>query len=430
MKQTTQKLIVISSFPRKGEVHGPFTVGVASYAKNTLLNLVHAIRSHNQKPDITVLAEILNQDPATAYLEAGIRVERIWKRGDILSLFNIVKALFKQPAGTRVLIEFEFALFGSPVTAGFLPVILAVAKLRKLDVSIVLHQVVRDITDMSDHIGLDRLYWKIDLVNAALALFYRFIGTLSDRMIVFEQAFADILKKQIPEEKITVIPHGVEPKISNISKSAARDNLNLKPNDFVILAFGYIAAYKGTEWLARYISAYTGNKNVRLIIAGGSNPNHLGKPYYDRYIENVYQTARESDGKVSVTGYIPEKKIPEYYAAADVAVFPYTTLMSSSGPLSIAAAYGLPILISNHMDPMFKTKDLELILEKTGLDMADFSFSMENGGFAKLLKNTAANNKLIFQLKQMSKEITHSRSFKKIGKRYFEVLCESHNMNV
>ena len=70
-------LLVISSYPEKGQIHGTKTVGVGNYTKATLLSLI----KKNPELKIKVLAEILGEQEE--YTENKIFVNRSWKRRSI-----------------------------------------------------------------------------------------------------------------------------------------------------------------------------------------------------------------------------------------------------------------------------------------------------------------------------------------------------------
>ena len=46
-----------------------------------------------------------------------------------------------------------------------------------------------------------------------------------------------------------------------------------------------------------------------MIIAGGANPNHKDKIFYQKYVKRIEQEAKNSEGKILVTGFVDENKI-------------------------------------------------------------------------------------------------------------------------
>src|ERR1035437_4056562 len=97
----SEKLVVITSFPPKGIVHDKSVVGIASYAKNTLL----ALKKHKKELEIIVLAEIINQKEN--YEDEGVLVKRVWKRGSFTIFLQFVREILALKDSKNILIEFE-----------------------------------------------------------------------------------------------------------------------------------------------------------------------------------------------------------------------------------------------------------------------------------------------------------------------------------
>jgi hypothetical protein len=76
-------LIVVSSYPPQSQTHGIGTVGVASYAKNTLISLPSYL-------NILVLAEKLSDQPSE-YQEKNIHILRCWQRNSPKAFLDILK---------------------------------------------------------------------------------------------------------------------------------------------------------------------------------------------------------------------------------------------------------------------------------------------------------------------------------------------------
>src|SRR3989338_475723 len=117
------QLLVISSYPEKGSVHGAGTVGIASYTKNTLLNILKAAQSAGSDLKITVLAEKLEKSSESEYFENGLEVKRIWKRSSLLSYLSILAVSLKSDAG-KILVELEVSMFGGPIYLLLFPLFL------------------------------------------------------------------------------------------------------------------------------------------------------------------------------------------------------------------------------------------------------------------------------------------------------------------
>lgn len=409
---SSEELFVITSFPPKGVVHDKSVVGIASYAKNTLLSL----KQYNSQTNITVLAEVLGTK--SSYEDNGIKVKRVWKRSSFSIFPQLLKEILGKNGTKNILIEFEVAMFGDFIFLLPFPLFILILRLLNKRVTIVFHQVISDIEDLSGHINVNNKL-KISLLNLFIGLFYRITIILSSKIIVFDQILKEKFAKYGNSKKIAIIPHGVEEFMPTISKEQARNKLGLKENDFVLLYFGFLAWYKGTDLLVSYFSQVENtDKSFKLIIAGGANPNHKGKGYYERFIHGIEEKSK--DENITLTGFVEEKDISLYFQASDLVIFPYRTLMSASGPLSIAFSFGKPFLVSENLLGIFETEDIKESLETLNLTKHNLSFNESN--FEEKVNKIKSDDAFRKKIVKLSEKIAASRSWKEIGKKYYEKL--------
>ncbi|MBI2029597.1 glycosyltransferase [Candidatus Gottesmanbacteria bacterium] len=415
-------LLIISSYPAKGYTHGKGTVGIASYAKNTLLGIKSAAKKEANDLEITVLAEKLGDTPSQ-YIENNINVNRSWKRNSIFSYINLMWETVKRPSYNTVLFEFELAMFGGALSLIPLPFFLLILKILGKKVFLVSHQVVVDINSMANHVGIKPKGFKTKILNYFIGLFYRLTLATAFKVIVFEEYLKNELGRFGDKDKILVIPHGVEEFKSKITYTQARKQLGIR-NEFAILYFGFIAWYKGTDWIVEEVLKNKG-KNIKLIIAGGANPNHADKKFYLDYIKSIQDKAKNSNGKIEVTGFVNEADISKYFIVSDIVALPYRTFMSSSGPLSIALSFNKPFIVSDKLEGIFQNQDMKLALKSARLKKEDFIFNFSDKGFIKDLLQKYT--KSIKRIQIFADEIKTQRSFEKIGRIYLENIYEKGN---
>jgi glycosyltransferase involved in cell wall biosynthesis len=408
----SSKLLVITSFPPEGIVHDKSVVGIASYAKNTLL----ALKKQQKELEITVLAEELN-GKKEIYEDANLSIKRIWKRNSLLTFYTLLKETLLNESKT-VLIEFEVAMFGDFIFLLPFPIFLLILKLFGKKVTIVCHQVISDIEDLSGHINLNGEF-KIYFINVFIGFFYKLMITLASKIIVFDKILKEKLSKFGDSEKIDVIPHGVEDFKSVRSRNKTREELGFKENDFVLLYFGFLAWYKGTDLLIEYFKDINNSdKSTKLVIAGGPNPNHISKNYYQSYIRSIEEECKKNN--IILTGFVREEDIPLYFQACDLVVLPYRTLMSASGPLSIAFSFQKPFVVSEALRGMFETFDINTSLNKLGIDKDALVFTNSEAKVKILkIKNDPVLRKNIADL---SKAIAEKRNWQKIAQLYNETI--------
>lgn len=132
-----------------------------------------------------------------------------------------------------------------------------------------------------------------------------------------------------------VIEHGsyigVYPE--RVSRTEARTQLGLEPDDVVYLFFGLIRTYKGIDELVEaYRLART--PKTKLLIAGS-----CAEPRLRRLLKEEADAGRV----VWHDGFVTHDDVQSYFAAADVAVLPYRRI-STSGSALLALSFGTPLV--------------------------------------------------------------------------------------
>ena len=155
------------------------------------------------------------------------------------------------------------------------------------------------------------------------------------------------LKKEykIKEAKITTIPFGLNNTNpdSELDSYKAKELLNLRKNDVILLFFGNIAPYKGLDILIDALRIVVEQKyQVKLIIAGSiknseKDWNLIEKRITEYGLEKFVMKRIE---------YIPDNEVEIYFKAADVLVLPYRFIYQS-GPLFVAYNFGLPVIATD-----------------------------------------------------------------------------------
>lgn len=188
--------------------------------------------------------------------------------------------------------------------------------------------------------------------------------------------------------KVSVIPHGNFDfyfKDKNQDGIYARNKINLKSDDNVLLFFGVIREYKGLDLLLdAFDSASEKVQKLKLIIAGNPFSSTL-KEKYDRKIN----TLKYSTNIIAHLKFIPSEKVSDYFHASDLVVLPYKNI-DHSGIVHLAFSFGKPILATR---------------------VGDFEEVIENGKSGFLLDNNTAEDlsekiKKVFDDKEKLQEVS------------------------
>lgn len=144
----------------------------------------------------------------------------------------------------------------------------------------------------------------------------------------------------LPQEKIEIIPNGIDPKKYNASvdRSAVRGRYGVNPHEKLVLCVGRLVPQKGIDYLIRAVPRIAGRyPEAKFIIVG------------EGWLRGHLEYASRSTGhqwKITFTGWIPDQELVALLNSADVLVVP-----SIYEPFGIVAlegmATGIPVVASD-----------------------------------------------------------------------------------
>jgi len=192
----------------------------------------------------------------------------------------------------------------------------------------------------------------------------------------------------ISEEKVTVIPFGINNTVPNteLSAAGAMRLLGISSEDKTLLCYGQIAPYKGLEYLvAAFAELLKSDRSYRLIIAGKPKWNEV----YWNGIERLIEDISVRDRVIPRIEHVPDEETELYFKAADVLVLPYTQVFQS-GVIFLGYSYGLPAIVAD----VGSLKE-EVIEGKTGFvfkprDSSDLVAKIDNYFKSELFHNLEA----------------------------------------
>lgn len=153
----------------------------------------------------------------------------------------------------------------------------------------------------------------------------------STNTIVVTQAMKDLLIQEgVPEEKLIVIPNGIDPKRFHPGISGVDVRRKYGLSGKLVLGFvGWFRQWHGLEMLLEIVhESQLAEGNVRLMLVGD------GQEYNNLY---RYAQAHNLLSAVIFTGPIRRDDVPAYMAAMDIAILPKTN------------EYGCPMKIVEYM---------------------------------------------------------------------------------
>lgn len=145
-----------------------------------------------------------------------------------------------------------------------------------------------------------------------------------------------------PKAEYIVTPHPTYNafKMQNMSREEARVLLHVDAKTPMLLFFGFVREYKGLKYLLDAMKKIKIQiPEIQLWVVGdfGDDKN--------KYLEQI-STNKIEEEVVLVEGYIPDREVEKYFAAADLVVLPYISA-TQSGIVQIAYGFGKPVVVTD-----------------------------------------------------------------------------------
>lgn len=416
-KKTT--IIMISSYPAREDRSIKNLNAVASYADHLTPGFKDSLDKGGRK--LIILAEVLQK--REFYEEDGVLIYRCWKRNSFNCFLSLAYVVAQFSNVDKIFIQFEFNMFGGSFVTSLFPAFLVVLRLLNRNVTLLIHQVVDNLSLLSEHINVSSNSMQMKILNLALKKFYFFVLLLSDKIVVHEEILRNKLLK-IRFCDIKVIPHGQGEYTNICSLLDARKLLKLSEDDFVILCFGFVTWYKGSDWITDQFKEYFKlnlASNFKLIIAGGESANLKDKPHYKSYYQSIVRDSQDSKN-ILVTGYIPDLEVPYYFCASDLVVLPYRLQMSASGPLAIALSFDRPFLLSKNLEGVLENNDIKNLLKELNIEKEKIIFDMTYGSLFEKIQEVYNDKDLLEGLSSLSTKLKEKRDWKVTSKMFLDVI--------
>jgi glycosyltransferase involved in cell wall biosynthesis len=199
------------------------------------------------------------------------------------------------------------------------------------------------------------------------------------------------LEFSVPEEKVTVIPHG--PFFYDLPPTGLKSALQgfgVEPGEVLILWQGIIFPYKGIDLLLRaWEQVEAQSEDACLVIAGTGAP---------EFLEQIRRQVKELGLKRVKLHFrfISTEELVALYRAAGVVVYPYRAI-TTSGALATGLALGKAIIASDL--PVFR----ELLINGDNALLVDPQNSDELAcALIKLIQDSALREDLAGKVREMN----------------------------
>ena len=142
---------------------------------------------------------------------------------------------------------------------------------------------------------------------------------------------------RVPEaDEMDVVPDGsfVAAYENDVSREAARRDLGIDDDAFVVLFFGLIREYKGVPDLVEAFAALDAPDAELWLV---------GNPHDDRIEAEVAALARSDPRIETRLEFVPDERIQYFLNAADALALPYRRILNS-GTAHLGLSYGRPVV--------------------------------------------------------------------------------------
>jgi glycosyltransferase involved in cell wall biosynthesis len=179
------------------------------------------------------------------------------------------------------------------------------------------------------------MHWRLPESGSRIARTLSGLLARMDAVVVHSEHGAGRLTRDfgVDPAKLEVIPHGA---FDYLTRQEHQEPLPEELHEVegpVILAFGLVRPYKGTDVLLR---AFSEIKGAELWI--------VGMPRMP--MEPLHELAAQAPGRVRfIDRFVTDPEIPAFMRRADVVALPYRNI-EQSGVLYTALAFGRPLVLS------------------------------------------------------------------------------------
>ena len=414
-----ENVIIVSSYPGRGFSN---VSGVAIYTFHMLKELKSILGLNSRK--VLLFSDILSEAEEGFEEKDGMLLNRCWKRKSPFVFNQLVKSIKRFSRTERILFHFEFNMYANIFVAGLLPLYLFfLTRIKKKNITLLLHQVVENINELSGHLDMKPGSLKSLVLGTLLRTYYKALLFSVTKTIVHDEVLKARLSK-ITARPVFVISHGLGEHGQVCDREDARKKLDILDKEFVVLCFGFLAWYKGSDWVAdQFIDYYKTSEDatVKLILAGGRSPTLKGKSHYDKYYEDLKKRVEEYPN-IEITGFVPEDQVHLYYCASDMVLLPYRTQMSASGPFSKGLAYGRPFLLSKNLEGVLENDDVKDLMGKHSLSKTDLTFELNQEDLFKKIAMLVNDKDKVKELAAFSVALSVERDWNRVVKQFLMVI--------
>jgi glycosyltransferase involved in cell wall biosynthesis len=399
-----ETVVLISKYPYR-DIARSFH-GVAVYTKE----LLHSISKQSDQRFV-VLVE--------SEYDRSIELDSSGKILIIPAFDGVVSKMYRQMSGwlgtfskAKLLhIHSEYFTSGNLFQMSTSLIFFQYLKLRGWKISYYAHNVVDNLQFMTSHLGNSGSIFQ--LLNKAIPWYYRILNASIDRFVALDIAVQQRILKLVPNADVELSPIWLQSKAKNATlRTKWRKKLGYTASDFVIMNFGFMTKYKGTDWLVKQFEHFAKNKqhqNWKVLLAGGPAPSQEGRSHYQQFYDWLEEKSQTLPN-VHLTGFIPHTELKGYFAAADLVILPYRGILGASASLSRGLEYGVPFILSDELKPYLEAADIQKALHASGVKPEALLFKRTRQSLVQKLGHLEQSPSVLKAMSSLVKNVVAARN--------------------
>lgn len=181
------------------------------------------------------------------------------------------------------------------------------------------------------------MHWRLPDASSRIGRSLSALLAAMDGVVVHSEHGRERLTRDfgVPPEALEVIPHGAFDYLTTLPDAEPLPPELAEVTAPVVLAFGLVRPYKGTDVLLRAFARAGSDAELWIV----------GMPRMD--MEPLRELARAAPGRVRfIDRFVPDREIPAFMRRADLVALPYRNI-EQSGVLYTAIAFGRPMVLSD-----------------------------------------------------------------------------------
>ncbi len=181
------------------------------------------------------------------------------------------------------------------------------------------------------------MHWRLPDPNSFIGRCYASIMRHVDAVVIHTTSGRDRLVEEfgVAADRVHVVPHGAFDYLTRLPHEAELPSqLDTSPDRVVVLAFGLIRDYKGTDLLIEAFDGLPASTELWIV----------GAPFTSSIDE--IRAAATGDRIKLLDRFVEDDEIPAIFRRADVVCLPYRHI-EQSGVLYTALAFGRPSILTD-----------------------------------------------------------------------------------